>query len=184
MKSTGEVMGIDRTLPAALHKAFIASGIRLPARGAALCTIADADKADALPTISGLVDLGYSIYATEGTARALSQAGVSVTAVHKIGEGHPDVVDVILDRRVDVVINTISNWVTADATSGVPIRDGYEIRRAAVERHIPCLTSIDTASALVESLLAARGGPAFEVLRLGEYLGESAGAVAREVVTS
>ncbi|MHB8573278.1 MAG: carbamoyl-phosphate synthase large subunit [Candidatus Dormibacteria bacterium] len=182
MKSTGEVMGIDRTLPAALYKAFLASGLRVQLPGAVLCSIADADKRDALPLLARLAELGHRIYATAGTAAVLAEAGISATEVRKLGEGHPDVVDVILDGKVQLVINTISNVFT-DPVAGkrLPMRDGYEIRRAAVERHIPCLTSLDTAQALLDSMAATEAGGTWNVLPMHEYLGEAAAvAVAAE----
>jgi carbamoyl-phosphate synthase large subunit len=174
MKSTGEVMGIDNELPPAMFKAFLGSLDRLPREGVALCTIADGDKAEALPIIARLVEMGFSVHATSGTARALRQAGISVNEVAKITDGSPHVVDLIKSGRVDLVINTISNEMSpgpanADG-SRLAIRDGFEIRRAAVERRIPCLTSLDTASALVESLNLLALDGAFQVLTVDEYL--------------
>jgi carbamoyl-phosphate synthase large subunit len=174
MKSTGEVMGIDNELPPAMFKAFLGSLDRLPREGVALCTIADGDKAEALPIIARLVEMGFTVHATSGTARALRQAGISVNEVAKITDGSPHVVDLIKSGRVDLVINTISNEMSpgpanADG-SRLAIRDGFEIRRAAVERRIPCLTSLDTASALVESLNLLALDGAFQVLTVDEYL--------------
>jgi carbamoyl-phosphate synthase large subunit len=174
MKSTGEVMGIDNELPPAMFKAFLGSLDRLPREGVALCTIADDDKAEALPIIARLVEMGFTVHATSGTARALRQAGISVNEVAKITDGSPHVVDLIKSGRVDLVINTISNEMSpgpanADG-SRLAIRDGFEIRRAAVERRIPCLTSLDTASALVESLNLLALDGAFQVMTVDEYL--------------
>ena len=166
MKSTGEVMGLDRDLPTALRKAFLAAGLTLKPGGTALLTIADPDKPEMLPIVSGLVRLGCQIVATEGTASALRAAGFSPRVVAKIGEPGPTVLDVIVDGEVDLVINTMSN-IYEDAPDGVPVvKDGFEIRRAAVERRIPCLTSLDTAAALVESASPEAG---FEVRRLDEW---------------
>jgi len=173
MKSTGEVMGVDRTLPAALRKAFVAAGITLRG-GSALLTIADNDKAEMLPIVSRLVQLGYGIVATEGTARSLMAAGFSPRLVGKIGEEGPTVLDAIYAGEVDLVINTMSN-LYEDAPDGMPVmKDGFEIRRAAVERRIPCLTSLDTAAALVESEAAPRGD--FEVMTIGEWRAGAASA--------
>ena len=155
MKSTGEVMGIDRTLPRALEKAFLAAGLRVRPHARALLTIADADKPEILPIVSRLVQLGCPILATEGTAAVLRAAGFSPRVVAKIGEAGPTVVDIIERGEVDLVINTMSH-ITKHSGSGV-IRDGFEIRRAAVERRIPCLTSLDTAAALLESAVQAEG---------------------------
>jgi carbamoyl-phosphate synthase large subunit len=156
MKSTGEVMGVDRTLAAALRKAFQAAGMTLPERGRALLTIADADKPEMFTLVSRLVQLGYQVLATAGTAAALRRAGFSPEEVGKIGEGGQSVVDVIEAGSVDLVINTMTG--TNGGADGLPVmKDGFEIRRAAVERRIPCLTSLDTAAALLESAVTASG---------------------------
>jgi carbamoyl-phosphate synthase large subunit len=184
MKSTGEVMGIDNELPPAMFKAFLGSFDRLPREGAVLCTIADGDKAEALPIIARLVEMGFTVQATSGTARALRQAGISVSEVGKITDGSPHVVDLIKSGVVDLVINTISNEMSPGPASPdgsrVALRDGFEIRRAAVERRIPCLTSLDTAAALVESLNLLALDGAYQVMTVDEYL--SGPASAREVM--
>ncbi len=170
MKSTGEVMGIGRTLPAALGKAFMAAGIAIPRRGRALLTIADPDKPEMFPIVSRLVELGYHIHATEGTAAALRRAGFSPDTVGKIGEPGRTVLELIEEGRVNLIVNTMTGIAEGGSGSGdglPPLRDGFEIRRAAAERRIPCLTSLDTASALVES--AVRADAAFEVRTLDEW---------------
>jgi carbamoyl-phosphate synthase large subunit len=157
MKSTGEVMGVDRTLAAALRKAFQAAGMTLPEAGRALLTIADADKPEMFTIVSRLVQLGYEVLATSGTAAALRRAGFSPQEVGKIGDPGPSVVDVIEAGTVDLVINTMSGT-NGSGEAGRPVmKDGFEIRRAAVERRIPCLTSLDTAAALLESAVTAAG---------------------------
>jgi carbamoyl-phosphate synthase large subunit len=147
MKSTGEVMGIDYDYGAALAKALLAAGLALPSKGSILLSIADRDKPAALSMVKKLAEIGYKLYATEGTAAVLKASGLDVTMISKkISEGHPNVLDVIKDRTVNVVLNT--------PTGGrVPMRDGFEIRRAATERRIPCFTSIDTARVAVEALI-------------------------------
>jgi carbamoyl-phosphate synthase large subunit len=176
MKSTGEVMGVDATLPGALRKAFMAAGMTLVQGGSVLLTIADADKPEMFPVVSGLTQLGYRIFATAGTASALHRAGFSPVVVAKIGEAGPTVLDLIAGG-VDLVINTMTGDSPPLAGGGgpegrrgfsvAPVKDGFEIRRAAVERRIPCLTSLDTAAAFVES---ARGaGAGFEVRTIGEW---------------
>jgi carbamoyl-phosphate synthase large subunit len=156
MKSTGEAIGIARTLNEALRKAFAASGMQIERGGTALLTIADVDKPELFPIVSRLVEMGWSLVATDGTARALRQAGFSPRVVAKIGEAGPTVVDIITQGQVDLVINTMSNIYTEPGEVGGPVfKDGFEIRRAAVERRIPCLTSLDTATALLESAVAA-----------------------------
>jgi len=156
MKSTGEAIGIASTLNEALRKAFAASGMPIERGGTALLTIADADKPELFPIVSRLVQMGWSLVATEGTAKALRHAGFSPRVVAKIGEESPNVLDVITKGEVDLVINTMSNIYTEPEEAGGPVfKDGFEIRRAAVERRIPCLTSLDTATALLESAVAA-----------------------------
>jgi carbamoyl-phosphate synthase large subunit len=155
MKSTGEAIGIAHNLHQALRKAFAASGMHVERGSAALLTIADADKPELFPIVSGLIQLGCHLVATEGTARALRAAGFSPRVVAKIGEEGPTVLDVIVRGEVQLVINTMSN-IYEDRGDGTPVfKDGFEIRRAAVERRIPCLTSLDTATALLESAVAA-----------------------------
>ena len=149
MKSTGEVMGIDRAFEPAFFKALLAAGLALPPNGSMLVTLADEDKAEALPTIRQLVGMGHKLYATEGTAALIERAGMPVQMVTKrIGRGSPDMLDVILDRTVDGVINT-------PGPADKEILDGLEIRRAAVERGIPCITSIETARAVVDAMAKA-----------------------------
>ncbi|HLQ61617.1 MAG TPA: ATP-grasp domain-containing protein, partial [Candidatus Acidoferrales bacterium] len=156
MKSTGEAIGIARDLSHALRKAFLAAGVSVRPGAGALLTIADADKPELLPITSRLVQLGYRLLATEGTALALRAAGFSPRVVSKIGGERPTVLDVITGGEVDLVINTLSG--SRVGSDGLPVmRDGFEIRRAAVERRIPCFTSLDTAAALVESAVSADG---------------------------
>jgi len=144
MKSTGEVMGIDREFKSAIAKAFRASGIDIPERGCILASIADKDKDEALDVLVRLDEMGYRLLATSGTAAFLASHSVAVESVYRLGEGSPDVVDAIMAGRVQGVINTVQG--------GGSVKDGFEIRRAAVEARIPCLTSLDTARALVTSL--------------------------------
>jgi len=146
MKSTGEVMGIDYNFTAALAKALLAGGMMLPPEGAILLSISDKDKKKALTIIKKLASIGYKLYATEGTSAMIQREGLAVTMISKkISEGHPNVLDIIHDGTVNGVINI--------STGGsVPMRDGFNIRRAAVECRIPCFTSIDTARAVVEAL--------------------------------
>ncbi|HVH65613.1 MAG TPA: carbamoyl-phosphate synthase large subunit, partial [Candidatus Acidoferrum sp.] len=171
MKSTGEAMGIAEDLAAAQYKAFLSTMHELPPEGAALCSIADVDKDEALPTLRALHGLGLRLFATAGTAALLERSGIPATTVKKLRDGHPNVVDVIHAGQVQLVVNTVSSAAVADNGSGVPLRDGYEIRRASVERRIPCLTSLDTARALVQALRAWRREHHSSVAVLGEYVG-------------
>jgi len=174
MKSTGEAMGIAQDLATAQYKAFLSTMQELPPDGAALCSIADADKAEALPILRALHGLGITLYATDGTARLLRESGIPAIIVQKLRDGHPNVVDVIHAGEVQLVVNTMSAGAPlGDNGAGVPLRDGYEIRRASVERRIPCLTSLDTARALVQALRAWRREHRSQVAPLGEYVGST-----------
>ena len=146
MKSTGEVMGIDHEFRPAFAKALTAAGMMLPREGSVLLSIADRGKADAVPLVKELNSAGCRLYATEGTARMIASLDIPVVAITKrLGQGHPNVVDVISDGTVDAVVNTV----TGDRET---LQDGFAIRRAATDRRIPCFTSIDTARAAAESL--------------------------------
>ncbi len=162
MKSTGEVMGIDRDFPGALYKALTAGGFRLPAEGKILATIADSDKAEALPYLRELANLGYRIYATTGTLALLSSNGIAATPVHKIRERRPHLVDLIRQGQFDLVINTIS-------VGGDREREGFLIRRATVEQGILCFTSLDTVRAALDAL-RDRHKQQFSVHSLNEWL--------------
>jgi carbamoyl-phosphate synthase large subunit len=174
MKSTGEAMGIAKDLPSAQYKAFLSTMQELPPDGAALCSIADADKEEALPILRAIHALGLRLFATAGTAAMLRESAIPATTVQKLRDGHPNVVDVIHSGQVHLVVNTVSALApVADNGAGIPLRDGYEIRRASVERRIPCLTSLDTARALVQALSASRREHRSSVATLGEYVGNS-----------
>lgn len=160
MKSTGEVMGIDRTFAPALYKAMLAAGMLAPAGSGVLFSIADQDKDDAVPLVKQFHTAGYELYATPGTARLIRSLGLPIHAVGKLSEGDTAIVDLILAGRIGLVVNTI--------TGGRPVLlDGFEIRRAAAETRIPCLTSLDTARALVGALTTT--GDGYEVLPLADY---------------
>jgi carbamoyl-phosphate synthase large subunit len=180
MKSTGEAMGIAKDLPTAQYKAFLSTMQELPPDGSALCSIADADKAEALPILRALHGLGIRLYATAGTASFLSDSGIPATTVQKLRDGHPNVVDVIQSGQVHLVVNTVSaSAAVTNNGAGAPLRDGYEIRRASVERRIPCLTSLDTARALVQALRSWRREHRSHVATLGEYLAAATAEVVR-----
>ncbi|HEX8994599.1 MAG TPA: carbamoyl-phosphate synthase large subunit [Ktedonobacterales bacterium] len=154
MKSTGEVMGIDKTYPAALRKALIAANVTAPDRdGKAFVSIAERDKAEALPILKALGAAGYQFYATAGTARMLTEAGLTASAVSRISDEDQTIIELIRSHEVQLVINTITGG-GGRMREGIEILDGFKIRRAAVEANIPCLTSLDTARALVEALRA------------------------------
>ncbi len=161
MKSTGEVMGIDRSFAPAFYKALLASGLSFGPRSSILLSLADADKPHALEMIEQLVRMGCEIFATEGTAARIEREGMPVRMVPKrIGMGQPDILDVILDGTISGVVNT-------PGFSEAEVLDGFRIRRAAVEKGIPCITSIDTARAVVEAM--SRSSEAFSVQPLPVY---------------
>ena len=160
MKSTGEVMGVDYEFRPAVTKALMAAGLMLPAKGNILLSIADRHKSDAVPLIKDLAAVGYGLYATDGTAALIQSLGLPVVAItRRLNEGHPNVVDIIADGTVDAVVNTV----TGDRDV---LQDGFNIRRAAVERRIPVFTSLDTARAAAESLAAPSD---YNVKPLQEY---------------
>jgi len=162
MKSTGEVMGVDRDFQMALTKTLMAANLEIKPGTGVLLSIADQHKAEAVSLIRDLTDAGCLLYATEGTAAMISAMGLSVSMTTKrLREGHPNVVDVIDDGSVSAVVNTISG-------SPEVMRDGFYIRRAAVEKHIPCFTSMDTARAAAESL--SINSAAYDIATIGEYL--------------
>lgn len=163
MKSTGEVMGVDRDFKVALYKAIVAAGSMFPKKGTVLATIADRDKAEAIPIIKGLVDLGYTICATSGTAASLSQAGLPVEQVNKVHEGSPNIIDLIRANKINLVINTLTKGKT-------PESDGFQIRRMAVEYGVPCLTSLDTTRAIMEVLAEGKDMEDSRLVPLQEYL--------------
>ncbi|RKO67727.1 carbamoyl-phosphate synthase large subunit [Desulfofundulus salinus] len=178
MKSTGEVMGVDRTFPRALYKAMVAAGLspfsginRTKSPGgsapsapkAVLVSLADRDKIEALPVIRQYVALGYTLYATSGTARAIAAAGIPVQEVE-------DVAGLLRSGAVNLVINT--------PTRGKhPARPGFRLRRTAAEYRVPCLTSMDTARALATVLQCLKQGEEPEPVSVREF---TAGMLARE----
>ncbi|MGN9865633.1 carbamoyl-phosphate synthase large subunit [Bacillus swezeyi] len=145
MKSTGEVMGKDSTLEKALYKGLIASGIQIPNYGSVLLTVADKDKEEGLLIAKRFHAIGYNILATEGTAGYLREASVPVKTVGKIGEEGTNLLDVIRNGEAQFVVNTLTK-------GKQPARDGFRIRRESVENGVACLTSLDTAEAILRVL--------------------------------
>ncbi|MEN2464639.1 carbamoyl-phosphate synthase large subunit [Ornithinibacillus sp. FSL M8-0202] len=142
MKSTGEAIGYDKTMEKALYKGLLAAGISVPSEGAVLITVADKDKVEMLQIAERFHQLGFQLYATEGTASFLNGANLPVIEVAKLGADKPNVLSIIEEGKVQFVMNTL--------TSGKqPRSDGFMIRRVAVERGIPCLTNLDTANAIL-----------------------------------
>lgn len=145
MKSTGEVMGRDVKYAKALYKGLIGAGMKIPSTGAIIATIADKDKAEAAALLKGFHKLGYKIIATGGTAAALKEAGLDVTIIHKLSEGTPNILDMIRTGEANFVFNTLTKGKT-------PQRDGFRIRREAVENGVVCMTSLDTVRELLTML--------------------------------
>ncbi|MDP1849928.1 MAG: carbamoyl-phosphate synthase large subunit [Solirubrobacteraceae bacterium] len=151
MRSTGEVMGVARDFPTAFAKAQAAAGAILPTAGTVFITLTDGDKAGAYGIASRLEDLGFKIVATAGTAQAIRGMGVRVDGVlKKVGEGSPNVVECIEAGAVDLVINT--------PTGSGARADGWEIRRAAIARGVPCITTLSGAHAAARAISSARNG--------------------------
>ena len=145
MKSTGECLGIAKTFNEALYKAFLGAGICLPKYKNMIMTVRDEDKAEAVEIAKRFEALGYNIYATKGTARALMDADVQVRLTRKVEQESPNILDLILGHEIDLVIDTPSQGVEHS-------HDGFVIRRHAIETGVNVLTAIDTAKALVTSL--------------------------------
>src|SRR5215213_4537794 len=150
MKSTGEVMGVASDYPAAFGKAQAAAGAGLPASGTVFISVTDGDKSAATQLAAGFHDMGFRVVATGGTATAIRRMGVPVERILKLSEGSPNVVDRIEAGEVDLVINT--------PTGSGARADGYEIRRAAIARGIPCITTMSGASAAQRAIRSSRSG--------------------------
>jgi carbamoyl-phosphate synthase large subunit len=159
MKSTGEVMGVAADYPAAFGKAQAAAGVELPTSGTVFITVTDGDKPAATQLAASLHDLGFKIVATGGTAQTIRRMGVPVERIKKISEGSPNVVSLIDSGEVALVINT--------PTGSGARSDGYEIRRAAIARGVPCITTMSGASAAQRAIRAMLRGDA-EVRTLQE----------------
>ena len=145
MKSTGECLGIAKTFNEALYKAFLGAGVDLPKYRQMIITVKDADKGEAIEIGQRFEKLGYTIYATRSTCNALKEAGVHARQVNKISQESPTVMDLILGHKIDLVIDTPTQG--RDKT-----RDGFLIRRTAIETGVNCITAMDTARALVTSM--------------------------------
>jgi carbamoyl-phosphate synthase large subunit len=170
MKSTGEVMGVASDYPAAFGKAQAAAGAQLPASGSVFISVTDGDKPAATQIAAGFHDMGFRVLATGGTAQAIRRMGVPVERIRKLSEGSPNVVERIEAGEVELVINT--------PTGSGARADGYQIRRAAIARGIPCITTMSGASAAQRAIRAGRSEEA-SVISLQELHGDrGAGRVA------
>ena len=145
MKSTGECLGIDKTFNGALYKAFEGAGVELPKYKQMIMTVKDADKPEAVGVAKRFEKLGYKIYATRSTAKYLQEHGVNALRVNKISQESPNVMDLILGHKIDLVIDTPTQG------NGDKTRDGFLIRRNAIETGVYCITAMDTANALAHA---------------------------------
>jgi carbamoyl-phosphate synthase large subunit len=167
MKSTGEVMGVASDYPAAFGKAQAAAGAELPSAGTVFISVTDGDKPAATQIAAAFHDMGFRVLATGGTATAIRRMGVPAERIKKLSEGSPNVVERIDAGEVDLVVNT--------PTGSGARADGYEIRRAAVGRGIPCITTMSGASAAQRAIRALRAGET-SVISLQELHAERFGA--------
>ncbi len=149
MKSTGECLGIGKSFDEALYKAFLGAGVQLPKHKQMIMTVKDADKPEALEVAKRFEALGYKIYATRSTAKYLEAGGVKARRINKITQESPNVMDLILGHKIDMVIDTPTQGRDKN-------RDGFLIRRNAIETGVYCMTAMDTANALAESLEHAK----------------------------
>ncbi|WP_309661569.1 carbamoyl-phosphate synthase large subunit [Sphingomonas sp.] len=164
MKSTGEVMGIDHDFDIAFGKALLGAGLHLPDRGTAFVSVKDADKDNIVPAVEKLIELGFAIIATGGTAQHLAARGLPVTAVNKVAQGRPHIVDRLLDGAVDLVFNTTEGWQS--------MKDSHSIRATALARKVPYFTTAAASLAAARSIEAMRGH-ALEVASLQSYYSAS-----------
>jgi len=194
MRSTGEVMSFGASFPESFAKAQIAAGNPLPIQGTVLVTLADPDKRQGVPLVAQLSDQGFEITATRGTARVLQAMGIPVQEVAKVGEGRPDCVDLIAQGHIDLVVNTPSSTQAEQVVSNqpLPVRAqerglplplqgkrtvGYQIRTAALDHHVPYVTSLVALRAAVAAIKSLRAGKLpvralQEIVRASERIGE------------
>jgi carbamoyl-phosphate synthase large subunit len=160
MKSTGEVMGIDATFAQAFAKAQLGAGMRLPTEGVVFVSVKDGDKPVILPAARTLVEQGFTLIATGGTARYLAEAGVPVEQVNKVAEGRPHIVDRIIDGEVALIINTTEGWQS--------LKDSQSIRGSALTGKVPYFTTAAASVAAAEAIAAVKGAK-LEVKSLQAY---------------
>jgi carbamoyl-phosphate synthase large subunit len=163
MKSTGEVMGIDYDFGKAFYKAEWAAGNKLPMTGTVFMSIRDTDKAHTVRIAKKMQEAGLHILGTRGTAQYLSENGIKIEVINKVSEGSPNVVDLVHDKKVDLIINT--------PTSKQAVKDGFQIRRAAVDFGVPYITTIQAALAAADAIEAMNKGD-ITIKSLGEYHGK------------
>jgi carbamoyl-phosphate synthase large subunit len=162
MKSTGEVMGIDRNFPIAFAKSQLGGGTLLPDGGVVFVSVKDSDKPVILPAVRKLAELGFTIVATGGTSAYLKDAGVAVTRVNKVAEGRPHIVDRIVDGEIALIFNTTEGWQS--------LKDSQSIRASALQAKVPYFTTAAASSAAAEAIAALRGAK-LDVRSLQSYYG-------------
>jgi len=165
MRSTGEVMGIDSDFDAAFSKGLIGAGIKIPKAGTVFVSVKDSDKPHIVPAVEAMVELGFTVIATAGTADYLCQQGLPVETVNKVAQGRPHIVDFITDGKVQLVFNTTEGWQS--------LKDSHSIRATALQRKVPYFTTAAASLAVARSLGTLRGR-ALEVRSLQSYYSVSA----------
>ncbi|MDI6603707.1 MAG: carbamoyl-phosphate synthase large subunit [Thermoanaerobacteraceae bacterium] len=158
MKSTGEVLGIGKDLSEALYKGMIGAGIDIPSEGNILITVAETDKEEALKIAKEFSELGFGIFATEGTAEFLNKHGVKTIQANKLNEGHPNILDLMVSGDIRLVINTPTH-------GKEPLRDGFNIRSKAIKLSIPCITSLDTARGMLNCINSKLNMNTIDIIR-------------------
>lgn len=161
MKSTGEVLGIDKSFGQALYKGLLAAGIKAPLGGGVLITVNDQDKPEIVPAAEELRKLGFILYATKGTSKILNENGIPTIVVDKIGEGDFDILSTLDSGKISLLVNTPSRNRKTEV-------DGLKIRRRCVELSIPCLTCIDTVNALIYALKINKQHPDLTIVELSQ----------------
>jgi len=159
MKSTGEVLGIGKTLTEALYKGLTAAGYKFIEGGTVLITIADVYKQEAIPVAREFEKLGFKILATEGTSKVLNSNGIKAEVIEKVSQKHPNIEDAIKAGKINIIVNTPTH-------GRIPQRDGFKIRRFAVENSIPCMTSLDTAWAFINSFKLQKDNKNIDIICL------------------
>ncbi len=161
MKSTGEAMGIDSDFARAFAKSQLSAGSTIPLKGTVFVSVKESDKPAIVPAIKQLLELGFSVVATRGTAQYLQGAGLEVDVVNKVREGRPHIVDMLKDHKIALVINT-----TEGSQS---ISDSFSIRRTALLNKIPYYTTIAGARAFAQAIAAIKGGQGLDVKSIQSY---------------
>ena len=163
MKSTGEVLGIAKNLHEATLKGLVASGFAFPEPGSGiLFTVRDTDKPELIELADGFERLGYTLYATGKTALYLNKHAIATNSVKKLNEGSPNIIELMEQGKIKMIVNTPTKGRNAQ-------RDGFRIRRKSVERSIPCLTSLDTAFAVLHCLQTGKRPEDFDIVNLDVF---------------